>query len=156
MNSVEQCSTRTYRLGWRGILYHSDAWLYLAPDSPGCLAVALMVGLYIPSLFLSYLKVSPDGLELCYWPTYRLCVAWQDIERVGKCKLFGIFPCDALYLDRPEARARNAVLREWGLAKRCIVPLSDFGGWPAGKLAKDLRRCIPHVFVTEEKEQSQV
>lgn len=134
------------------MLYHSDAWLYLAPDTPGCLVAALMVGLYIPSLFLSYLKVSPDGLELHYWPIYRIRVAWQDVERLGKCKLLGVFSCDALYLNRAEARARNATIREWGLAKRCIVPLSDFRGWPDGELADDLRWYIPHVFTMEEAE----
>jgi hypothetical protein len=152
MNILEQRSTRIYRLGWRGMLYHSDAWLYLAPDTPGCLVLALMVGLYVPSLFLSYLKVSPDGLELHYWPTYRVRVAWQEVERVGKCKLLGLFPCEALYLNRAEARGRKATIREWGLAKRCIIPLSDFRGWPAGGLAEDLRRYVPHVFEIEEKE----
>ena len=154
MNAIGQCSTRKYRLGWKGILYHSDAWLYLAPDSSGCLVAVLMAGLYVPSLFLSYLQVSPDGLELHYWPTYRLRVAWQDIERVGRCKLLGILPCDALYLDRAEARAHNAAIREWGLATRCIVPLSDFRGWPAGELEQDLRRYIPHVFVPQERDPS--
>ena len=154
MNAVGQDSTRTYRLGWRGILYHSDAWLYLTPDTPGCLVIALLVGLYIPSLFLSYLKVSPEGLELSYWPTYRIRLSWQDVERVGKCKALGVFPCDALYLDRAEARERNATIREWGLAKRCIVPLSDFRGWPTGELAKDLRRYLPQLFGIEEKDQS--
>ncbi len=115
-----------------------------------------MVGLYIPSLFLSYLKVSPDGLELHYWPAYRVRVAWRDVERVGKCKFLGIIPCEALYLNRAEARERNAAIREWGLAKRCIVPLSDFRGWPAGELAEDLRRYIPQVFGIEEKEKSKL
>ena len=96
--------------------------------------------------------LAKDGLELHYWPIYRIRVAWQDVERLGKCKLLGVFSCDALYLNRAEARARNATIREWGLAKRCIVPLSDFRGWPDGELADDLRWYIPHVFTMEEAE----
>jgi hypothetical protein len=106
--------------------------------------------LYLPSLFLSYLRISADGLELHYWPTYRVHVAWQDVERLGKCKFLGFFPCDALYLNRADARVRNATIREWALAKRCIIPLSDFRGWPAGELEADLRRYIPYVFASGE------
>ena len=138
---------RIYRLGWKGILFHSDSWLYIQPDSPVFILVILMIVLYIPSLFLSYLKVSSSGLELHYWPLYRVFVVWGDIDRLGKCKALNIFPCDALYLNRAEATEKNAQIREWGLSKQCIIPLSDFRAWSSGELLSDLQRYVPQVFL---------
>ena len=137
---------KIYRLGWKGILFNSDSWLYSQPDTPGLLLAFLMIVLYIPSLFLSYLKVSGSGLELHYWPLYRLSVEWDEIDHIGKCKALIIFPCDALYLKRPEASERNAKIREWGLAKQCLIPLSDFHGWSSGELGDELIDHIPHIF----------
>jgi hypothetical protein len=135
-----------YRLGWKGILYNSDAWLYLQPDVPGLLLLLLMVALYLPSLFLSYLKVSSSGMELHYWPYYRVFVRWDEIDRIGLCRALLVFPCEALYLNKAEAKEKNATIREWGLVKQCIVPLSDFRTWPDGELKRDLQRYIPHIF----------
>ena len=137
---------RIYRFGWKGILFNSDSWLYLQPDTPGLLIAILMIVLYIPSLFLSYLKVSATGLELHYWPLYREFASWEEIDHLGVCKAIIIFPCDALYLKHAAALEKNAKIREWGLAKRCIIPLSDFRAWHSGELRRDLERYIPHVF----------
>ena len=137
---------KIFRLGWRGILFNSDSWLYAQPDTPVFFLAILMIALYIPSIFLSYLKVTSAGLELHYWPLYRVFVLWEEIERLGKCKALIIFSCDALYLKRPDAAHKNAEIREWGLAKKCIIPLSDFRTWPDGELKRDLQRHIPHLF----------
>ena len=137
---------RIYRFGWKGVLFNSDAWLYAESGTPGLLFAVLFIALYIPSLFLSYLKVTTTGLELHYWPLYRVFAAWDEVERLGTCKALIVFSCDALYLKRPAAAEKNAKLREWGLAKKCIVPLSDFRAWPSGELRADLLRHIPHVF----------
>lgn len=113
---------RTYKLDWKGILYHSVAWLYLQPGTLEFLILFLMIILYIPSLFLSYLKVSSDGLELRYWPLYKQLITWDEIDRIGKCRALIIFPSDALYLKREGVRERNASIREWGLAKKVLYP----------------------------------
>lgn len=143
---MEQPTVRTYRLNMGGMLRHPNLWDASATGSQGCLTTALLLLLYLPSLLRSYLRVSPEGLELYYWPLYRLRAAWPEVVRLGTCKMLGLFPCDALYLDRPESQAREAFVREWGLAKRCVVPVGDFRGWPAGPLAADVGRYIPHIL----------
>ena len=143
---------RIYRFGWKGVLFHSDSWLYIQPDSSSFLLAILMIVIYIPSLFLSYLKVSSTGLELHYWPLYRVCVDWDEIDRLGKCRALVVFPCDALYLKRAEASGKNAKIREWGLSKQCIIPLSDFHAWSSGELLGDLECYIPQVFLKKTVE----
>ena len=135
-----------HKLGWKGILFQFDPLLYADPDTPGWVLFPIMVGLFIPRLFLSYLKVSADGLILHYWPKHTTQVKWEQIARLGRCRFLGFIPCDALYLKMPEAQTKNAALREWGLAKKCIIPLSDFRGWPNGKLAENLKNRIPSIM----------
>ena len=147
MSVVQNNEERIHRLGWKGILFQLDPLLYADPDTPGFLLFPIMVGLFIPRLFLSYLKVSAEGLILHYWPRYTIRLKWEEIDRLGKCRFLGFIPCDALYLKMAEAQTKNARLREWGLAKKCIIPLSDFRGWPNGSLAESLKKYIPSMFL---------
>jgi hypothetical protein len=149
-NLVDE-APRIHRLGWKGILAHSVAWLYHTPDTPRIVALLFMIGLYLPGLLLSYLKFTPEGLELHYWPTYRLRAAWGEVVRIGGCRAIGIIPGEALFLDREESKMKSAGMRGWGLLKRCIIPLSDFRGWPTGALAEDLNRFLRSEVITEKR-----
>ena len=152
MTMAQNNKGKKYKLGWKGIFYQLDAWLYATPDTPGFILIPIMVGLFIPRLYLSYLKVSTEGLTLHYWPGYQIQVKWEDIDHLGKCRFLGIIPCDALYLKRDEAKDKKAIIRGWGLAKKCIIPLCDFRGWPKGELAENIKTHVPHIFsVTDEK-----
>ena len=71
----------------------------------------------------------------------------EDVDRVSKCRARIIFPSDALYLKQDEALERNASIREWGLAKNCLIPLSHFQAWSSRKPLVDFQRYIPHVFL---------
>jgi hypothetical protein len=116
-------------------------------DTPGCfLPLALL--LFIPELLLSYLKVSPAGLEIRYWPFYKLHVRWEQVDRLDKYKLLGILPSDVLYLKQSAPFGSLSIIgRELQLGQpQRFVVLNDFRGWANGRLAENLRRYIPEIM----------
>ena len=146
MTSLEE-ETHIYRVGWRGLLSLPMSLLEVGGDSPGCF-LPLVLLLWIPELVRSYLKVSPAGLEVYYWPYKRFQVNWDQIDRLGKYKVFGIFPSDVLYLKGSTPFGSQHVLgREirLGHPQRFVV-LSDFKGWKNGTLADELRKYIPLIM----------
>ena len=147
MNVAHRQDEKIFKLGWKGIFFQFDALLYAEPETPGWLLIPITIGLFIPHLLLSYLKVTSNGLHLHFWPKYTTQVKWEEIDRLGKCRFLFLFPCDALFLKKAEAKTKNATLRDWGLAKKCIIPLSDFQGWPDGELAQCLKKYIPAIIL---------
>lgn len=143
----EKDRTLVYRLNWRGVAYSFYPLLYADSNTPGCLLIPLLVLLFLPRLLLSYLEVSPQGLELLFWPTFRIPVCWDEVERLGKCTFWGKITCDALYLKNPSRPKSETIIdRERGLLQKQIIPLSDFRGWPEGGLAENLQRYCPRLF----------
>jgi len=58
-------NSHTYRVGRRGLLSLPLSLLEFGGETLGCfLPLALL--LWIPEFLLSYIKVSPDGLEVRY------------------------------------------------------------------------------------------
>lgn len=103
----------------------------------------------IGRLLFSYLKVSPDGIEYRYWPSYGVRCSWDSVERLGEHRSFGLFRSDVLYLERAEPvgwQINVTLRRRLGLKTQYIVPLTGISGWPRGKLAEDLRQYIPHLL----------
>ena len=146
--------SHTYRVGRRGLLSLPLSLLEFGGETPGCF-LPLVLLLWIPEFFLSYLKVSPTGLEIRYWPYYQFRVNWEQIDRTGKYKVFGIFLSDVLYLKQSAPFGSQHVLgREirLGHPQRFVV-LSDFEGWADGRLAGDLRRYIPEIMESGDKGQ---
>lgn len=106
----------------------------------------VFVGFPIVRFWRSYLKVSPEGLEFSYWPTYRIRAAWEDVERIGKHKVLGLIPYDALYLRAATPVGRQGMMkwrRRLRMSTQHFVLLNDFRGWPSGELAEHLRHHLP-------------
>lgn len=125
---------------------------------PFVLFLLLYIAVLVGRFLLSHLKVSSDGLEYRYWPTYAIRASWEDVEYLGKYNSLGIIPYDALYLKTASPfgwQIMMAFRRAVGLSTQYLVPLTGFHGWPKGQLADDLREYVPHVFNAEEIEQDQ-
>ena len=136
-----------YRLSWKGVLFSSEALLYANPDTPQILLIPILFLLYLPKLFLSYLKISKDGIELYYWPNYRLKTSWNEINRLGKVSYFGKFTHDALFIHDTSGKLVNTDLnRQIGIRKKIIIPLSDFRGWPGEDLINELVKHKPDIM----------
>ena len=116
-------SSHTYRLGWKGILCAAEPLLYGDSDPSLWIILPILLLLFVPRLFLSYLKVGPAGLELRYWPGYRVQVPWSDIDRLGKCRALGVMRCDALYLQRSSPATEAEVLSRTHGLQLNLLPL---------------------------------
>jgi hypothetical protein len=134
------------------MLLTSEALLYADADTSWILMVPVLIFLYLPSLFLSYLKVNEEGIELLYWPSYRLKSSWDEISHLGNVTLLGKIPFDALYLKKSEQE--RGVSRHRGIRKKWIIPLGDFRGWPEGELYEQLQIYLPRFFESEKEDQS--
>lgn len=139
--------TRVYGIGWRGLLSLPLSLLEFDSDNPGCF-VPLALLSCIPGLLLSYLKVSPDGLEVRYWPFYHIRAQWEHVDHIGKHKVLGLLPSDVLYLKHPASFGSRTVLsREvWPDVHQRVVVLNDFRGWKNGRLAENLGQYIPEIM----------
>ena len=136
-----------YRLNWKGILFSSEALLFADSEPSWVLTFPILLFLFIPKLIFSYLKVSDEGIELLYWPNYRIKSTWDMIDHLGKVTVIGSLTSDVLFL-RGETEETSAVEinRHRGIKERRIIPLSDFRGWPKGQLYCDLLRLIPDII----------
>jgi hypothetical protein len=140
-----------YRLNLKGILFSSEALLFADSESSWVLTIPILLFLFIPKLIFSYLKVSDEGIELLYWPNYRIKSTWDMIDHLGKVSVIGSLTSDVLFL-RGETEETSAVElnRHRGIKERRIIPLSDFRGWPKGQLYSDLLRLIPDIIKRSE------
>lgn len=150
MNSNAQTETQKYRLSWKGALHLSTPLLYIEDEHALIFVIPILLLLYIPKLLFSYLRVSPQGLELRYASLYRVKTSWQNIEHFGKSKAYGEFTRDALFLKKAVAVAPENRVARW-LGDKIIreIVIGDFRGWPDGELAQALQQHIPHIFVDE-------
>ena len=137
-----------HRLNWKGMLLSSESLLYADPDTPWILMLPILILLYLPSLFFSYLKVNEEGLELFYWPRYRLKSSWEGIKYLGEVTLLGKIPHAALYLK--DAEPTQSLSRHQGIRKKWIIPLGDFRGWPDGSLSQELSMYIPDLLANQK------
>jgi len=135
-------NSHTFRLGWKGVFCEAEPLLSMDGNTPLWISLPIVLVLFLPRLLLSYLRVGPAGMEVRYWPRYRARIPWGAVERLGECLALGPFKRDALYL----SGAGTGVLhRETGLRQNLIIPISDFHGWPDGRLREELTRFIPRV-----------
>jgi hypothetical protein len=141
-----------YRLNWKGMLFVTESLLYADSDTPWILLLPILVFLYLPALFFSYLKLSPEEIELFYWPRYRLTSSWENIDHLGEVTLLGKIPYDALILK--SAQQTQGLSRQRGIRKKWIIPLDDFRGWPDGELYKQLREHLAWFPRVEKEDKS--
>jgi hypothetical protein len=143
----------------RGWFTHIFTYGHYLPD-PNELApfwFFIFLGLYVPGVWRSYLKTSPQGIKLYYWPGRQIVASWYEVTHLECKKIRGIIARDRLFLNRPLYENQIVIpltqkSKEWLDKQKIFIPLSDFKGWPDGELANDLRRYAPHVFLSSEKE----
>jgi energy-coupling factor transporter transmembrane protein EcfT len=100
-------------------------------------------------LFFSYFKVSENGLEYRYWPSYGVRCTWDDLEQLGNYKSLGFIPYDVLNLKKGEPLGWPITMmmhQRLGLKTQYSVPLTGIQGWPNGELANQLRHFAPQLF----------
>ena len=140
-----------YRLNLKGILFSSEALLFADSESSWVLTIPILLFLFIPKLIFSYLMVSDEGIELLYWPNYRIKSTWDMIDHLGKVTVIGSLTSDVLFLrGETEETSAGGMNRHRGIKERRIIPLSDFRGWPKGQLYSDLLRLIPDIIKRSE------
>ena len=103
--------------------------------------------------FFSYFKVSDQGIEFRYWPTYGLRCHWNNVARIGQYRSLGIISYDVLYLKKadPIGWQVTMTLRQiLGIPMPALITLTGYQGWPGGKLAGELRQYAPHLFTGDE------
>ena len=105
--------------------------------------LSILLMLLVGEVMFSYLQVSPDGIEYRFWPFYHLQFDWDDIESIKQSRVLGLFPYDSMnvVITNRSSFATTTVLKQ-------SISLSDFQGWPKGKLAATLREYAPHLFET--------
>jgi len=144
-----------YRIGRRGWLRLPLSILELGDVSPLWIPLALLIA--FREVSRSYLRVSPAGLELFYssglelfkWTNYQLQVGWDQVDHIEQRKVL-FSTCDVLCLkEKASLGSRTMHGRVLGWGPQRFISLSDFEGWPAGKLAEDLRRFAPQLFAAE-------
>jgi hypothetical protein len=100
----------------------------------------------------SYLQISENGLKYRKGLMIGLSCRWEDIESLGHYQ--GLTTThDVLYLKRVKPLKWSIImaLQKRKANARYFVPLTGFQGWPEGSLADDLRKCAPHLFISEAK-----
>lgn len=129
------------------MLYISEALLYADADTPQFIMLPILLFLFLPKLIFSYLETSPTGIKIHYWPNYLLQVGWDEIGHLGKASFLGRRYCDALYIRGiPSEDQPKEISRQQGIQEKRMIALSDFKGWPRGRLYQVLSRNIPQIL----------
>ena len=147
MNLNAQNEAKKYRLSWKGALRLSAYWLRWDEDDVLMLVIPLVIQHILKVLF-SYLRVSAEGLVLCYAAECQVMTSWQNIERLGKSDFQGeYFSTDALILKKPVIVVPENKLARLIVRKTIeVIVVGDFRGWPDGELARSIRQYAPHIF----------
>lgn len=103
-------------------------------------------------VLLSYVGVTPGGLEVRRWPLYRVFCRWDGVKRIGTYHMVWLDDAEAM-----EEGAFGTVLRWLANRVRRVQPadglyLNSVRGYPVGEFADDLRRYAPHLFETGDDE----
>jgi len=129
------------------MMFISEALLYADADTPQFILLPILVFLFLPKLLFSYLEITSNGIRAHYWPNFSYRAEWQEIERLGKATFLGKAKCDALYLITPRGETfSDSMSRQQGIQTQSLIALSDFKGWPKGRLYQDLFRRISEVL----------
>ncbi len=101
--------------------------------------------------FFSFIRTSPDGIELKYVPFKHIRCAWSDVDKLGKYLLLS----DAIYLKSYEVIGPSISFKipfKIFQPMQGMIGLSGYKGWPSGMLADDLRQYAPHLFTPKSTE----
>lgn len=112
--------------------------------------LTILLMLLVGEVMFSYLEVSPKGMAYRLWPFYQLKFDWDEIESIQRARVLKIFPVDSMHvaITNRSSFATTTVLKQ-------SVTISDFQGWPKGKLAEALRENAPNLFETPTGMQSE-
>ncbi len=116
-----------------------------------------LLAYFVGNPLLSYLKVSPEGLEYCSWPVKHLRCGWEGVQRMGKTPAWGV-AYEMVRLTGAEALQNGVFIKTVRRTPRLFPRgqldyfyLTGFRGYPDGALADDLRHYAPHLFTAEGK-----
>jgi hypothetical protein len=103
--------------------------------------LTILLMLLVGEVMFSYLEVSPKGIEYRLWPFYHLEFDWDEIESIQRARILKIIPVDSMNvaITNRSSFATTTVLKQ-------SISISDFQGWPRGKLAEALRENAPQLF----------
>lgn len=99
----------------------------------------------------SHLILSEAGLEYRLWPLHRIRCTWDNVERISTSPLAPL-QGEVLTLKKAEVSGFHLLLDfrggRFGFTSTLpMIPLYRMDGWPNGKLATELRRYSPELFV---------
>lgn len=103
--------------------------------------LTILLMLLVGEVLFSYLEVSPQGMEYRIWPFYHLKFDWDEIESIERSRIMKIFPVDSLNVavTNRSSFATTTVLKQ-------SINISDFQGWPKGRLAEAIKTNAPGLF----------
>ncbi len=106
--------------------------------------LTILLLLLVGEVMFSYLEVSPKGMEYRIWPFYHLRFDWDEIESIERIRVLKFFPVDSINVavTNRSSFATTTVLKQ-------SINLSDFQGWPKGRLAQSIRENAPALFARE-------
>lgn len=155
-NHDENIFRRKFPLGY---FLHYDPYNFLFSSNydsspPSCGQILFIFELL--SIFLrahkSYLKIDATGLLLYWHPNQTLIVKWEDVLWLERKRIFSVFPCDELFIDRPVFLGEHKHIyltektKKYFEKKKFSIPLHLYVGWPNGKLEAELMKFIPKII----------
>src|SRR5690242_13042533 len=97
--------------------------------------------------FLSFLRVSREGLEYRWYPSYHIKCTWDDVigmaERSDSNKEDVLLLKTATSFGQPVTKSMR---RNMSLPADYVIPLSNVHGWKDGTLRAHLHRYIPTII----------
>lgn len=115
----------------------------------GMVLYGLLVGGYILVSMIQLRRsvlISPQGIQLFRWPFYTLACGWRDLVRL-ETEVINDRTVDRLILpdpvNKPGLSGDPSVARD---RRGPFIRLSDFEGWPDGRLAREIRQYAPRLF----------
>jgi uncharacterized Tic20 family protein len=97
------------------------------------------------SMFFSYIKITPEGIEHKVWPYRHIRSNWVELDRLGKFLLHDVIYLKSYTVIGFSLSYVKPFVFFNNLFQNFII-LSSYKGWPNGQLADDLKRCAPQLF----------
>jgi hypothetical protein len=94
--------------------------------------------------FIHYVEITPSYIAFDLWPAYRGKCKWKDFERIQRQYVRSIFSEHLIFSSGDIQYGRILRFQRRAFSNRSIgVQISEFKGWPKGKLAEEISQFIP-------------
>jgi hypothetical protein len=114
----------------------------------------------IGNLFATYVDITPDGLEVRFWPLLHVVLRWPGIEKSVITRRFGR-NTRMLNLETAEVLPESAFtlwywqvfkpLKRFAINSRQPLLLDVIDGYPEGDFANHLRQVAPQLFASSDQ-----